>query len=290
MDESAQYEEFGTQRKLIAHMTSESWAEVPHVSYAYEPDITDFYAAHQELAGTSKITFNTIMVKVVAEGLRNAPDLNARLEYDAETKDGRIIKYRDVNVSIPWQMPNGTMIPLTIYKVNELSLTEISEYVSHLRTKVENTDIDEVIRILAGVAGSPPARRDNNGLTKEDVTGATVTVSNIGSLYKEQRGSFTMLEIIPPQVFAVGIGAIQETPGVYTDEDGTKQIGIRKILPMCLVFDHRAVDFDALIPFLKKLDEIFASPGTVRMALTTNSTDLGTVRMAFAANLTIPQN
>ena len=62
MDESAQYEELDTQRKLVAYMTSQSRAQVPHVSYAYEPDITDFYAAYQRLAGTGKITFNTIMV------------------------------------------------------------------------------------------------------------------------------------------------------------------------------------------------------------------------------------
>lgn len=88
----------------------------------------------------------------------------------------------------------------------------------------------------------------------------TVTISNIGSLYKEQKGSFALLEIIPPQVFAVGIGSIQERPGVYFQKNGNKEIGIRKTLPMCLVFDHRAVDFSSIIPFLKKLDEIFAKP------------------------------
>ena len=104
---------------------------------------------------------------------------------------------------------------------------------------------------------------ENERLTEKDILSGTVTISNIGSLYKEQRGFFGLLEIIPPQVFAVGIGSIQEKPGVYLHHNGRKEIGIRKSLPMCLVFDHRAVDFSSITPFLKKLDEIFASPSVI---------------------------
>ena len=100
-------------------------------------------------------------------------------------------------------------------------------------------------------------------LVKKDILPGSITVSNIGSLYKEQKGGFALLEIVPPQVFAVGLGAVQEKPGVVILPDGSKEIGIRKVLPMCLVFDHRAVDFNALVPFLKRLDEIFASPGMI---------------------------
>lgn len=100
-------------------------------------------------------------------------------------------------------------------------------------------------------------------LTEKDIMSGTVTVSNIGSLYKEQRGFFGLLEIIPPQVFAIGLGSIQEKPGVYLLPNGDKEIGIRKILPMCLAFDHRAVDFSAIVPFLKRLDEIFNKPNVI---------------------------
>jgi len=100
---------------------------------------------------------------------------------------------------------------------------------------------------------------ENERLTERDIRSGTVTVSNIGSLYKEQKGFLGLLEIIPPQVFVIGIGSIQEKPGVYL-QNGNKEIGIRKILPMCLAFDHRAVDFNSVVPFLKKLDEIYAKP------------------------------
>jgi pyruvate dehydrogenase E2 component (dihydrolipoamide acetyltransferase) len=104
---------------------------------------------------------------------------------------------------------------------------------------------------------------EDDRLTSENLTSATVTISNIGSLYKDQKGFFCILEIVPPQIFAIGLGAIQEKPGVFLNDHGEKEIGIRKIIPMCLAFDHRAVDFIELIPFLQKMDEIFAKPDVI---------------------------
>ena len=260
-EERVQHEIFDAQRKIVAHMTSKSWREVPHVSYVYQPDVTDFCAEYQRLNSKVKVTLNTIVLKVIAEGLLAAPALNAHIEYDDETKEGRISQYKDVNISIPWQMPNGTMFPLTIHKVNELSLLDIAQNVARLGEKVAKIDLNELIYRI--IEKAIPASSKSDELTLQDVTGGTVTVSNIGSLYREQKGYFSLLEIIPPQIFVVGIGALQDTAGVYTDENGEKQIGIRKVLPMCLVFDHRAGDFSALIPFLKKLDGIFALPSVI---------------------------
>ena len=35
-------EHFGIQRKIVANMTTESWQNIPHVTYTYEPDVTEF--------------------------------------------------------------------------------------------------------------------------------------------------------------------------------------------------------------------------------------------------------
>ena len=66
--------------------------------------------------------------------------------------------------------------------------------------------------------------------------------------------------IIAPQVFVIGLNALQDRPGVYTDANGKQQIGIRKILPICCTFDHRAVDFGQLLPFQDRIAEIIANP------------------------------
>ncbi|WP_243238697.1 hypothetical protein [Romboutsia sp. 1001713B170207_170306_H8] len=35
-------EKFSVERKIIYYMTTKSWQNIPHVSYMYEPDVTDF--------------------------------------------------------------------------------------------------------------------------------------------------------------------------------------------------------------------------------------------------------
>ena len=36
-------EHIGIQRKIVAAMTTDSWQNIPHVCYMYEPDVTAFY-------------------------------------------------------------------------------------------------------------------------------------------------------------------------------------------------------------------------------------------------------
>ena len=97
-------------------------------------------------------------------------------------------------------------------------------------------------------------------LTKRDIEQGSITISNIGSIYREQNGAVTLLEIIPPQVAAIAIGAAQEKPLVVIGESGEKEIAIRKVMPFTIVFDHRALDFGDIVPFIRKLDEIFDAP------------------------------
>ena len=100
-------------------------------------------------------------------------------------------------------------------------------------------------------------------LTVKDLEPGTVTVSNIGSLYHGLRGELNLLEIISGQVCAIGMGAAQDKPMVITNDQGEKEIAIRKTLGFCIAFDHRAIDFAEIIPFIKRLDEIFAQPEQV---------------------------
>ena len=100
-------------------------------------------------------------------------------------------------------------------------------------------------------------------LTMKDLEQGTVTVSNVGSIYRGQHGAVALLEIVPPQVSAFAVGAIQERPVVIKNDDGSKDIGIRSILPICIAFDHRAIDFGDIVPFMKKIDEILDNPAII---------------------------
>ncbi|MBD7911910.1 MULTISPECIES: 2-oxo acid dehydrogenase subunit E2 [Clostridium] len=293
---------FDLQRKVVSHMTSTSWKTVPHVTYIYEPDITNFYEEFLKLSknkikSNHKITFNTIMIKTIIEGLLLAPDLNSYVEYNSKKSEGTLYILDAINIAIPWLLPDEKMITPTILNTEKMSLNDISNSILSLSKKIKNTNINEMLykaactdtineirklnfSILGRILSSKFSQHkasclkglekqnyynipEKDRLTEKNILSATVTVSNIGSLYKEQKGFFSLLEIIPPQVFAIGISSIQEKAGIFTKENGIKEIGIRKTLPMCLAFDHRALDFNSIIPFIKTLDKIFTKPNII---------------------------
>ena len=272
-------EKFSTERKIIAYMTTKSWQTIPHVSYMYEPDITNFIDEFKKLKEEDKslknVSINSLMLKVFSEGLKFAPKLNAHISYDQNTGEGEIHTIKDINVNMPWILPSGKMMTISINNIEEMSLYEINKYIKDLNKKISSIDSKSLSKSFSDkinyniinsiISGEHEISEDNNeDKSKVPLEIGTITISNIGSTYREQRGAIALLDIIPPQVCVIGFGAILEKPGVYIDENGEKIIGIRKVLPICLAFDHRALDFGEIIPFIKKLDSIFENPNILK--------------------------
>lgn len=88
-------------------------------------------------------------------------------------------------------------------------------------------------------------------LSPRDIKQGSITVSNVGSIYREWKGAFTLLNIVPPQVCAISVGAMQSKAVV---EDGG--IKATKIIPLTIAVDHRAVDFNDTVPFMRRMDEL----------------------------------
>ncbi|GAA0857702.1 MULTISPECIES: 2-oxo acid dehydrogenase subunit E2 [Clostridium] len=274
-------EKFSVERKLISYMTTKSWQRIPHVSYMYEPDVTDFIDEFRKLKAEDdsfkNVSINSLMLKVFSEGLKFAPKLNAHISYNQSTGEGEIRTIKDINVNMPWILPNGKMMTISINNIEEMSLYEINKYIKEdLGQKISNMDSKSLSKSFSDkinfntidsiISGERKISEGNNGENKSKLPLeiGTITISNIGSTYRDQRGAITLLDIIPPQVCVIGFGAILEKPGVYIDENGEKAIGIRKTLPICLAFDHRALDFGEIIPFMKKLDSIFENPNILK--------------------------
>ena len=55
-----------------------------------------------------------------------------------------------------------------------------------------------------------------------------------------------------------------EKPLVVKKNDGRKEIEARNVLPICIAFDHRALDFGEIVPFLERLDDIFDNPEQIK--------------------------
>lgn len=290
---------FGIQRKIVANMTTESWESIPHVTYNYEPDVTEFMYEYKRLnencAPEDKVTLNTLMLKIIVEGLKADPAMNSHIEFDRKLVRGTIHTYEDINISMPMVLPNGEMMTINLHNFESKSLDEMVDYIADVNRRVENTDLNEVMmdvsmdntitglkegkikqtfyRIIGSKTGkhkvktlSGKAKKEyysipeSDRLTKRDIEQGTITVSNIGSTYRQQRGETCLLEIVPPQVCAIAVGAVQDKPVVVVNENEEKEIAIRQVMPLCIAFDHRALDFGEIVPFIKRLDEIFEEP------------------------------
>lgn len=290
---------FNIQRKIVANMTTESWVNVPHVTYNYEPDVTDFMIEYKRLnqgvEKDKKITLNTVMLKIIVEGLKADPVMNSHIDFNSKLVRGQIHTYEDINISMPMVLPNGEMMTINLHNFEKKNLDEMTAYIADVNRRIENTDLNEVMfdvsfdntitglkqgkigqtlnRLIGSKTGKHKVKTlrgkekreyysipEKDRLTKSDIEQGTVTVSNIGSVYREQRGATCLLEIVPPQICAFAVGAVQDRPVVVADENGNKEIAIRQILPLCIAFDHRALDFGEIVPFIKRLDEIFAAP------------------------------
>ena len=292
---------FNIQRKIVANMTTASWQNIPHVSYIYDADVTDFMEAYKKFNKETpyNITFNTVMLKALAEGIKAAPRINAHMHFEQRLVRGKLTFYDNIDISVPWTLPDGNMMTITMKDMGNKTLKEMTEYTEDINRRLKNTNLTEalysvsihdtmellrsghVLRAVQRLYGSKtnPNHRvtplkgrekleyeqipESDRITIADLKQGTITISNVGAAAKGVNGALDMLMIIPPQICAIGISSLQRRPTVVTDEDGNEKVEIRSILPMCICFDHRALDFGEVSPFIKKLEEIFKNPSLV---------------------------
>lgn len=297
-------EHFGIARKIVSNMTSQSWEEIPHATLSYDADVTEFMKECRKLNEgctdkSKKITINTVMMKVICEGLKAAPKMNCTLDFNRKLVRGCLNYHDKIDISMPMILPDGSMMTVNLHNMGDKTLTEMTETVNDTIRRAKNSDMNEVmfevsfantidglkrgkllqairrlygsktgkhrVKTLTGKAKKeyyaiPATER----LTKHDIEQGTTTISNIGSVRREPNVMCYLLEIIPPQVTAFAINSVQRRPMVVTDENSEEKVEIRSILPITIAIDHRALDYGDCLPFFNKLDEIFANPQIVQ--------------------------
>ncbi len=291
---------FGIQRKIVANMTTESWKNIPHVSYLYEPDVTHFLECFEEfknkVADDYRVTLNMVVLKAIAEAIKAAPQINAHIHFERKLVRGKITEFDNVDISVPWTLPNGEMMTVNMKDMGNRSLKNISEYTEDINRRFEKTNLVEAlysvsihdtlykfthghpIQAIQRIYGAKTNPRhkivtltgkekkaynaipETERITYKDLEQGTITVSNIGSISRGLSGELGLLMIIPPQICAIGVGSLQKKPIVVTNEKGEDEVKVATVLPICVCFDHRALDFGEVKPFVWKLDEIFKNP------------------------------
>ncbi len=289
-------------KKVIASTTQQGWRESPHVSYIYEADVTDFYEEYKRLNSSGNypahISLNTLLMSVIVEGIKAAPQINAHIRYNPFLVSGRIAIKEEININMPFLLDGGEMITINLRNFESKTLAEMTEYINRINDKISNTNSElalldvglhdtvkqlkqlRLLKVAGRLTGLIISRKNaykflksekrahsamahDKKLAINDLNQGTITVSNLGAAVKGTKGFVGILDIVPPQVCVVGIGAMQEKPGVYYAEDKSQQIGIRKIIPFTIAFDHRALDFGDIAPFINKLESIFTSPSVI---------------------------
>lgn len=285
-------------------MTSESWEEIPHATMIYEADVTELFKECKKLnegcTDTSKkITINTVMLKIICEGLKAAPKMNTHLEFNRRLVRGCLKYYDHIDISMPMILPSGEMMTVNLHDMGSKTLTEMTEAINDTAKRAKNSDMNEVMyevsldntlnglkkgkimqainRLYGSKTGkhkvktlTGQAKKEyysipvTERLTKHDIEQGTTTISNLGSIYREQKGFCALLEIIPPQTTAFAINAAQKRATVVTDENGRDKIEVRLILPITIAIDHRALDYGDVVPCLKRFDEIFENPSVIQ--------------------------
>lgn len=292
-------EHFGIARKIVSNMTAESWETIPHAVVTYEPEVTEFLKVVKEINEgadkSTKITLNTVMLRVIVEGLKACPALNAHLEFNRRLVRGCVKTIEEINISMPMILKTGEMMTINMHDMQSKTMSQMRDAIADSARRANNSDMNEVMfevsldntlnglkkgkiaqtvnRLIGSKTGKHKVKTltgkakkeyysipETDRLTKHDIEQGTITVSNLGSVCRNWNGVCTILEIIPPQVCAIAIGSTQLVP--IAEADGTLRAGTK--LPLTIAFDHRALDMGDVTPFIDKLNEIFDNPQIIK--------------------------
>lgn len=290
---------FGIARKIVSNMTVESWETIPHAVISYEPEVTEFLKVMKDInkdaTPEKKLTINTIMLRVIVEGLKACPIMNSHIEFNRKLVRGNVKTFKEIDISMPMVLKTGEMMTINMHDMQDKTMSQMRDTIADSVRRANNSDMNEVMfevsldNTLQGLKRGKIAQTINrlvgsktgkhkvktltgkakkeyysipvtDRLTKHDIEQGTITVSNLGSVCRNWNGICTLLEIIPPQVCAIAIGATQLVP--IAEQDGTIRTGYR--LPFTIAFDHRALDMGDITPFVNKLNEIFDNPDIIR--------------------------
>jgi len=290
------------QRRVVAHKTVESWVSTPHATLDLELDVTDLIRRVEGLKRSGafagvRLTLNSVLLKLIAEGLKQSPEMNAHVQYDRRSDVGHLTLFDAINIAVPLRGPDGRTITPVVTDVGRKSLRDVCLAMDALKAKAANTNIDLLLldaglqnsfarlkrghigvlrRMYANLLGKgrlprvPGAERaryrrtpEHERITPANLLSATVLVSNVGSVLRGPNLAVGLLEIIQPQTTAIGLGPVVRKPVAVEEETGPEHIAIRSVLPVTICFEHRAMDLEHVKGFITEVDTRCRAPWTL---------------------------
>jgi 2-oxoisovalerate dehydrogenase E2 component (dihydrolipoyl transacylase) len=211
-------------RRLIAEKMSRSASEIPHVTTFLTVDCHWLQLFREELASTTgaRISPLPLVLAALCRVVREHPLLNATF-----TANSEIVLYRSIHVGIATDTDRGLIVSV-VRDADRLGIAELASEIGRLA---------EAVR--AGTA------------RLEEVSGSTITVSNVGSFGSEYGTPI----INHPESSILALGVIEDRALVV---DG--RVAVRPACTLSLSFDHRVMDGAQAGRALSALGDLLESP------------------------------
>ena len=211
-------ERLTSMRATIARRLGESKQTIPHYRVSIDLDADALLARRRSLADKGiKVSVNDLLLEAVARALVRHPRVNAQFD------GNEVLEFGRADIAVAVATDSGLITPVI----------RAADGKSVERLAAESRELAE--RARAG------------RLTREEITGGTFTVSNLG-MYGVK--AFDAI-VNPPQVAILAVGAAEARPVV---RDGAVAVGTR--MTVTLSSDHRVVDGAAAAAFLATLAEL----------------------------------
>jgi pyruvate dehydrogenase E2 component (dihydrolipoamide acetyltransferase) len=214
-------------RLAIAKQLAFSKQTIPHFYETVDVDVQELSHLREGMnkrleKQNIRVSLGDFVSRAVAMTLLDHPAINATFDGTTITRHG------DVHLGMAVAIPDGLIVPV-LRNIQALSVKEI---------RLRSVDLVERARAQK--------------LKREEMTGATFTVSNLGAYGVREFSAI----INPPEVGILAIGGAARRAVVHGD-----QIVARTMMTVTLSADHRVVDGATAAEFLRTLKAILEEPG-----------------------------
>jgi len=211
-------------RKVIAQRLSESKFTAPHYYLKLSVRADNLLSARKTLNSgrEKKVSFNAFLMKFAAEALKLHPAVNSSWQEDS------ILSFGSADIGLAVAQEDGLITPV-VKGCDTKGIVAIQE------------DLDTLI---------PKAQ--SGKLQPEEFTGATFTITNLGSFGIEE---FTAI-INPPGSAILAVGAV--TRQIVIGPEGSQSVA--SVMKLTLSCDHRVIDGAVGAAFLKDLKDLIEYP------------------------------
>lgn len=206
---------------------------IPHFLYADELNVGTLSAFRKKLANdtknSQKLSFLPFIIKAVSLSLDQYPLLNAKVDTTSDPNGKpQIVMRSNHNIGVAMDTPQGLLVP-NIKNVGARSVLDITSELHRLS-----------------------ALAKDGKLGPADLTGGTITVSNIGNI----GGTYVGPVIVQNEVAILGVGKSRRVP-TYNDEG---QVVPAELVNFSWSADHRVIDGATMARMADKVKEYVESP------------------------------